>query len=340
MKTNKVSVVMSCLNTPKDYLDTAIKSILNQTYNNIEFVIVNNGGNNYKDLLEYQKLDDRIVIINNNITMDLPSALNKAIQNSTGDFIARMDSDDFSLPDRIEKQVHFLNDNPNVCLCSMYAKLFGTESSFMIYPLNKPEEVKSSLFLSNELFHPTVMFRADFARNNMLLYDKDYNYSEDFELWNRFADLGDVAILPRLGLLYRVHSGSTSNQKSNIQRNSKQKVVIRNLEKTTLKQEDKQYLMAMSDNTLIGSIDDNINVIRLLCDDKVIEECYDVKCLKQFLMIKLISIILKNNKSDIVYLIRWKIIGESRFLVYLAKKFFKTIICRLKYITMQRKLTQ
>lgn len=338
MKDKKVSVIMSCLNTPKNYLDTAINSILNQTYSNIEFVIVNNGGNNYEDLVEYQKLDNRIVIINNDITMDLPGALNKAIQNSSGDFIARMDSDDFSLPDRIENQVHFLNENPDVCLCSMYAKLFGTENSFMIYPLDKPEEVKASLFLSNELFHPTVMFRADFIRKNKLLYDSGYNYSEDFELWNRCADLGDVAILPMLGLLYRVHDGSTSNQKSSIQRNAKQRVVVANINKSILKQEYRPYLLAMSDNTMIGSVDDNLRVIRLLCNDQSIEDYYDSESLKRFLMIKLITIALKNNKSNIFNLLKHKVIIESRILVYLAKKISRTINCRLKYIKIRRML--
>lgn len=72
MENKKVSVIMSCLNTPKEYLKTSIESILYQTYKNIEFIIVNNGGNNYEDSLEYKNKNNRIIIINNSVSLDLP----------------------------------------------------------------------------------------------------------------------------------------------------------------------------------------------------------------------------------------------------------------------------
>lgn len=332
MENKKVSVIMSCLNTPRDYLQMAVESILNQTYKNIEFIIVNNGGNNYQDLVNYQKSDNRIVIINNENTLDLPSALNMAMEKSEGFYIARMDSDDYSLPDRIENQVLFLEKNPNICICSMYARLFGAENKFMIYPWTSPRQVKASLFLSNELFHPSIMFRGDFVRNHDLKYDSRFCYSEDFELWNRCADLGDIAIVPMLGLLYRIHGESTSNKKNDIQRDSKEKVLLRNFKEFSNIDKYKDRFVAMSNNQLVGTVDENFEAIETLCADKSTDCKYDLECLRSFLMIKLLTLAIKNHeKIGIVSIIKNNILVKSRIFNYTITKIKRTIYCRYKY---------
>lgn len=338
MESKKVSVIMSCLNTPEEYLKISVESILNQSYKNIEFVIVNNGGNNYKHLLNYQKKDKRIIIINNKKTLDLPSALNIAISYSTGEYIARMDSDDYSLPNRITDQVKYLDSNPNICMCSMFAKLFGAESRYIIYPWNKYNEVKASLFLSNELFHPSIMFRGEFIRKNKLFYDSNYSYSEDYELWNRCADLGNITILPTLGLLYRIHSRSTSNQKSEIQKSSKNKVIMRNMDRLNINEKDRNLFLSLSDNLIIGSIDEYISAINKITYNSDNERFYDLQSLRKFLMIKLFISLLKQNKFSIVILLKKRLLQESHFLDFIIKKLYKTLVCRTQFSLLNRKI--
>ena len=120
MKNNSlVSVIMSTLNTKEEYLIPAIESILNQTYKNLELIIVIDGGND--DILIKKAFDDnRIKFIKHDTPMGLPYSLNEAIDMCKGDYIARMDSDDISLKNRISEQVNYMNKHREIDICSVF----------------------------------------------------------------------------------------------------------------------------------------------------------------------------------------------------------------------------
>lgn len=329
----KVSVVMSCLNTPKEYLTMAIESILNQTYNELEFIIVNNGGNNYDDLVEFQKKDSRIKVINNAITMELPEALNLAIKQATGKYVARMDSDDFAMPKRIEKQVCFMEKNANVFVCGTYARIFDSQHKFAIYPWNKENEIAATLFFSNEIYHPTVMFRKKFLDDYNVAYKAGYNYSEDFEMWNRCARLGAVAIVPYIGLMYRVHLSNTSSTGKEKQIESKKKVLKSNLNLLELEEKDFEYMMEISGIKDVNDINELIFFVkRVLKNNRKLMK-YSERDLKKVLSYSVLRIILKSKcsvrwikKSNLLY-----IMCNSHFLEYYVKKIYYCMILKCEF---------
>ena len=112
----RVSVLMSVYNTEEDFLRDAIKSILNQTFTDFEFLIINDGSKNNAEEVILSFNDDRIKYILNEKNLGLIDSLNKGLSLAQGEYIARFDSDDISSNKRLEKQVEFMDKNPNVGL--------------------------------------------------------------------------------------------------------------------------------------------------------------------------------------------------------------------------------
>lgn len=122
-----VSVVMSIYNEQESWLKMSIDSILHQTYSNFEFIIVNDNPQRTlnRNLIEhYQKLDERIVYIENHVNIGLTKSLNLAIAVAKGDYIARMDADDYSFPTRLEKQITFLSKNCDIIAVGTWVNFF------------------------------------------------------------------------------------------------------------------------------------------------------------------------------------------------------------------------
>jgi glycosyltransferase involved in cell wall biosynthesis len=128
----KVSIVMPVYNGAK-YIKESIKSILLQTYENFEFIIVNEFGSNdgSKEIIEeFAAKDSRIILIQNKKKEGISESLNIALRAATGEYIARMDSDDIAGKDRLKAQVDFLDKNPNIGLCGIQPEFFGEEKIF------------------------------------------------------------------------------------------------------------------------------------------------------------------------------------------------------------------
>ena len=205
----KVSVIMPVYNTKEEYLREAIESILNQTFPDFEFIIINDGStNNAEDIILSYK-DKRIRYIKQK-NSGVAKTLNYGFDIAQGKYIARMDSDDISLPFRFEKQVEFLERNKGVsAVCS----------SIEIFPQVKisktPKEIKFlDLYFFNCICHPTVMLRrSDFNKHN-LRYDPSFT-SEDYELWTRVVKVLKFCSLQEVLLKYRIH-GENISLKENI----------------------------------------------------------------------------------------------------------------------------
>lgn len=208
----KVSVLMSVYNTDKEYLRQAIDSVLNQTFRDFEFIIIDDASNQEtKEVLnEYD--DKRIVLIVNKENEGLTKNLNKGIELAKGKFIARMDADDVSYPTRFEKCVSFLEAHPDVNILGTYADLGNNrvEKSFG----NIPQELRKALFLVTNAgpVHPSVMIRKSFFIDNGIRYDEDFKKAQDYDLWVRCIELTNIVILQEELIYYRIHDAQISKE--------------------------------------------------------------------------------------------------------------------------------
>lgn len=209
IKEPKVSVIMS-VNKEGKHLSETINSILNQNYQNIEFVIVNDGGgcNLLETLNSYS--DSRMVVIDQ-VWKGLTKSLNNAIKYSSGEYLARIDVDDISLPERIQKQVQVLNGNSKIGLVgTSYIEILETGEKISETILSADNlKLKEGLLLQNKFCHGAVMFRCK-CLEKVGLYREEFERAQDYDLWLRIAEHFDITNIPEILYIRRVEKDSIS----------------------------------------------------------------------------------------------------------------------------------
>jgi len=206
-------VVLSVYNG-EEYLNEAIDSILAQTYENLECIIINDGSTDGSlEIIEkYAKEDERIVIISRE-NRGLIESLNEGIRRAKGEYIARMDADDVALPLRFERQVAYMQEHPGIGICGTAVEVFGENVHRHIWRLEgEDRHMKAMLLFSSVFAHPTVMMRKSLIFKHNLFYDPKFIYAEDFELWTRFAQHTQMANLQEPLLQYRIVQNSVSRE--------------------------------------------------------------------------------------------------------------------------------
>lgn len=201
LKINKdpiISVIMPVYNAEK-YLDEAIQSILNQTYKDFEFIIINDGStdDSLKIIEDYAKQDNRIVLINRE-NRGLITSLNEGLERANGTYLARMDADDISLPERFQQQLEYMEKNElDICGCHYFLiNEVGAYIDCAIVPL-KNNSFLYYLSVTTPFAHPSVMIKKSFIEKNKIAYGKGQcKYAEDYDLWIYFweksAKFGNV----------------------------------------------------------------------------------------------------------------------------------------------------
>lgn len=293
MEEKKVSVIMSTYNTEEEFLRESIESILNQTYKNLELIIVCDGcERDYKIISTYN--DSRIKTICHDKNKGLPCSLNEAIDISNGEYIARMDSDDISVKNRIEEQVKFLEENQEIDICGTSAKLFGSRNKKKTIYLNGIEEIEIQLLYKATLIHPTVMIRKKIFEE--FKYNEEFRYSQDFELWSRVIQKYKIAFMPFVGLNYRIHDKQASTEKKEEQAVLSMKVIKNNSSRITGKYEDKIYQTLCVLGGRKSLTRDNYkkisNNIDYIIDNNI---NYNINKLKKVLYNRYFELILKNK---------------------------------------------
>lgn len=198
---SEISVVMSVYNS-EEHVNEAIESVLAQSFEDFEFIIVDDGSidNTYSIILSY--VDDRIKLIQNK--HDYARSLNIGINNARGRYIARMDADDIMHVDRLKVQYAVMQEYEEVTVCGSRVNVFGTDSKHLNLSATVGgliEDPILELLKSNFLFHSTVMLRADFLRKHSLQYE-NYLYAEDYKFWTEIAKLGGRFYVENQPLLY------------------------------------------------------------------------------------------------------------------------------------------
>lgn len=187
-----ISVVMPVYNAEK-CLDEAIESILTQTYTNFEFIIINDGSTDHSlEIIEKYKSEDERIILVSRENKGLVASLNEGIDKAKGKYIARMDADDISLPQRLEKQIELM-EKENLDICGGDYLSIDEEGSLVSLNMTpKGQEMCTLSLVSKVPFaHPTVMIKKDFLDKHKLRYGQSqYKKAEDLDLWNRMHEKG------------------------------------------------------------------------------------------------------------------------------------------------------
>ena len=202
-----ISVIMSVYNG-ETYLEEAIESVRKQTFKNWELIIINDCSTDSTAgiLADFSLRDERIKVYTNEVNLKLPSSLNKAISLCSGKYIARMDADDICLPERLEKQYKFMEENSDVALssCRFLTVKNGVYASGGAGGRCDFKALRAMLLVSNPILHPGVIARAEVMKK--FNYDTSLTCTEDLELWKRMVtDNQKIQILPECLLIYRLH---------------------------------------------------------------------------------------------------------------------------------------
>ena len=216
------------------YLRETIESILNQTYKDFKFLILDNASTDSSREIIRSYNDPRIELVALPENIGQVAALNKGLDMIDTPLLARMDADDISLPRRFERQVAFMEAHPEVGVCGTLAIAFDRQQQTKWrWPTNH-EDIKAKLLFECCLAHPSVMIRKSLFDSSHLKYDEKIGHSFDWELWQRAADHFELANLPEIHLRYRLHPENESKKTAHLQKMAALKLDDRSLERLEL----------------------------------------------------------------------------------------------------------
>jgi len=277
-----VSVIMSVYNEPLEWIRQSIDSILAQTYREFEFIIINDNptSQNVQNLLnKYSIIDKRIKILINQENLGLAESLNKGIKMAKGEYIARMDADDFSRPQRLEKQISYLKQHSNIALCGTWAKFFGEISILKTRKFKMPitcEAAEIQSIFASPLIHPSIMARANILRDN--LYNPSLRKAQDFDLWSRLSCSGyKMASLPSYLIHYRITDKSLQSNVVSSQEAVAHQCRLRNLKNLGFKMSKQEAelhseICCAVEGTDISKVESHLKKIKRFLIEKYPEE--------------------------------------------------------------------
>lgn len=214
----KISIVMSFHKEPLQWIRLSVQSILSQTFKDFEFIIICDNPH-HKEGIDYIRKtvsqDSRIKFKVNDSNIGLTRSLNYGIMISEGEYIARMDADDIACPERLEIQACHLDNHPDTAICATDAHIINDEGKTIRRNKYKGKYHRYGLFITNTVAHSSVMFRRSITESRQPIYNEDYKYAQDYELWQFLLLKGyRIDFIPRPLLLYRKSDIqiSTANQ--------------------------------------------------------------------------------------------------------------------------------
>lgn len=213
-----VSVIMPAYNAA-EYAEQAVESILNQTYKRFEFIIIDDASTDstLNILKDIRAKDKRIILIQNKKNLGVTRSLNKGLELAKGEYIIRMDADDWSYPDRFELQVKLMQDYPNVVVSGSYIEV--SDSKLRTKYIRKynidDSSIRKHLFRYSPFAHPATIWKAEVLKKER--YNEVINVSQDYELYFRVGKIGKFMNLNKPLLKLRMHEQSISTTMSSAQ---------------------------------------------------------------------------------------------------------------------------
>ena len=221
----KISVIMPVHNEPENVLRTSINSILNQTYRDFEFIIINDASENNVEEVILSYSDKRIKYYKNEENLKVIKTLNKGLQLATGEYIARMDADDISFKTRFEKQAKLLDEHPEIGLVNSFCYIIPDKR--LISPPEYHVDIEKFLkYSANCIVHPAVMFRKSVIVENNLKYSEYHLHIEDYKLWVDMTNFTQLYTIQEPLVLHRDWVESVSRKNMWEQYNNAQMLVF------------------------------------------------------------------------------------------------------------------
>ncbi len=198
-----VTVFIPVYNSEK-YIKEALESIIRQTYKNLEILLVDDGSSDRSAEIIKSFRNPRIRLLKNEKNMGIPYTRNVGLREAKGKYMAIMDSDDIADPERIETQVRYLENHPDIDVCASNYIRFGERGGKKVRaPFTTPEALKIMLLFYNPIANPSAMVRLGTLKKHGLIYNEQFFVAQDYELWSRLCQVGKITILPEFLLLYR-----------------------------------------------------------------------------------------------------------------------------------------
>lgn len=309
-KSPLISVVMPVYNA-EEYLEEAIESILNQTYENFEFIIINDGSTDTSSCIidKYVEKDSRVIHVKND-NQGISISLNNGIALAKGKYIARMDADDISLCNRFEEQIEFMEANIEIGVCGTWVDFIGDirPGEYKRHPISN-DELRVRLLFSVCFVHPSVMIRRKLLVDTNNYYDPQYTSAQDYDLWCRLADYTQFATIPKTLMKYRVLPNSVSalannsktDKRYNLINSISQKVLMNLGVTTTINESRRHYKLGLNSRLKDGDYCLATLKTYFIKIIKANDKCkqFNDKCLRVFLAEKYAYAVIFKLKSSI-----------------------------------------
>lgn len=207
----KISVIMPAYNADVRYLREAVESVLNQSFKDFELIVIDDGSTNEtRDYLNSLS-DGRVRLIRNQTNIGVTKSLNIGLRAARGQYIARMDADDLSVRERLEKQLAYMESHPETVMCGSVVQDIGDETRIRRSRIKDMDTYRiKTLFYYPGPLHPTMFIRHRILDAHGIEYDESLIYAQDYALCVELGKLGNVEILPDVLLNRRIHSARIS----------------------------------------------------------------------------------------------------------------------------------
>lgn len=234
-----VTVLLPAYNAEK-YLIQSIDSILNQTYSNFEFLVINDGSSDSTEDIILSYTDSRIRYVKNDMNCRLIANLNRGIEMANGKYIVRMDADDISMPTRISEQVEFMENNEEFAVAGSWVEEIPSEKKINFE--TNPSKLKLLMLFSCRINHPSVIMRTSFLKENNLKYNSQALHAEDYALWlDIYRSGGKIGMVPSYLLQYRTHENNIGVKHADIQKLATYNYRKENLQQFVEKFDERTY---------------------------------------------------------------------------------------------------
>lgn len=256
MRNPLISVILPVYNG-EEHLTECIESVLSQTFNDFEFIIVDDAStdNTLKILQKFASIDSRIKIFQHKVNQKQTAAANTACQNASGKYIARMDADDIALPHRFKEQVEFMEKNPDIGMIGSWVHIIDNNGN--IYEIIKTNTSQGSLgwslIFDVSFISSSVMMRKDIIEQVGFYQTRQ---AEDYDLWSRVSTIANIANLPLVLQQRRVWDGQVSH------------TVPRETHNCTLQIMKKNMQLLLNDSSIDLKL---VRVIRTVMENKQLE---------------------------------------------------------------------
>lgn len=200
-----ISVIMPVYNGEK-YLRDAIESVLSQTYVDFEFIIIDDASKDGSVAIVREYNDDRIKFFKNDTNMGVAATLNKGIDLASGKYIARMDCDDISMPNRFEKQIKYMESHVDTVICGSSVNILSDGNEIFRSYSEFDSQIRADMVFNSAFVHPAVMIKAEVFKKYGIKYDVEYERAEDYEMWARIIKVGECHNIALPLLKYRHHT--------------------------------------------------------------------------------------------------------------------------------------